>query len=662
MIEIPPQLQDKAIRHMKIRPQTKKPQETGWTLNVVQYEQQPNGSWRHKKTEELFTVKDFKTGKKKTYFGEIKNYPHDAKEFKEYLRTAKSYGVACGNGDIAGVDADAYQVQQAIEKNLKETLTVQSGGVSNDPDHPIKLHYYYKLKKPTLEKTIPLTEGKETNVGHLRWFGGQLVGPGSIHENGNTYKVVKDIPIAEIEQEELLSVLSQWIRKKKLTTNIAEKQSAFEGMNVQDIVPTTGFESMGGGEYKGAHPFHSSETGTNFSLNPTDNSWYCFHHNVGGSVAELIAMEAGILDCADCGPGCLPKEKFKQVLKVAQEKYGLKISEKPKEEIVTTKLNFKKPTYFAKLKKDKRFIIDEVIYPGTINMLYSKPGEFKSLIALDAAISITNKRDFLGFTTKKYPIIYLDHENNEQIIKERLLMLCNGKKIKRKNFPLLFLVREGDLDNLSFVESLKKEIIENKVKLIIFDTLHRFAQYEENRADDINRLYTKVFVPIVDECDCAILFLHHATKQGEYRGSGDLLGMVDVGWSLKKWKDDKGFTIENIKSRSREIMKINGQVERNDELLTTTITRLGDAVDQNITKKGSKKLNQVMIHIMKLFVIPGTEQKRTFIFDNFEFKYKGEYSEATIRRGLEQLVGLDFINTDKKGKFVRTNKEWVSSE
>ena len=302
-----------------------------------------------------------------------------------------------------------------------------------------------------------------------------------------------------------------------------------------------------------------------------------------------------------------------------------------------------------------------MLYPATINMIYSKPGEFKSLLTLDAAISITNKRDFLGFKTKKYPVMYLDHENNEQIIKERLVMLCNGKKIKRKNFPLLFLVREGDLDSSSFVESLKKEIIKNKVKLLIFDTLHRFAQYEENRADDINRLYTKIFIPIVEECDCAILFLHHATKQGEYRGSGDLLGMVDVGWSLKKWKDDKGFTIENIKSRSREIMKIHGQVERNDETLTTVIKRLGDSVEQNINQSKSKKLNSAMSKIMKLFTIAGMKQKKTFIMDNFEFKYKNEYSNATIRRGLDQLVGLDFLNSDKKGKFTRTNKEWAEN-
>ena len=241
-------------------------------------------------------------------------------------------------------------------------------------------------------------------------------------------------------------------------------------------------------------------------------------------------------------------------------------------------------------------------------------------------------------------------------------MLCNGKNIKRRSFPLLFLVREGDLDSPVFVESLKQEIINKKVKLIIFDTLHRFAQYEENRADDINRLYTKIFIPIVSECDCAILFLHHATKQGEYRGSGDLLGMVDVGWSLKKWKDDKGFTIENIKSRSREIMKFHGTVERNDELLTTTIKRLGDAAEYNINKNKPKKLNEVMSNIMKLFTIAGMEQKKTFIMDNFEFNYKGEYSEATIRRGLDQLVGLDYLTSDKRGKFTRTNKEWIGSE
>lgn len=572
-------------------------------------------------------------------------------EFIKHLEQGGNYGQVGGFGNIINLDCDSPETCELARKHLPETFTViRKEG---------KEHRTFSCPNPP-EKAIGFKDGKN-DAGEIQGFTKQMVGPGSIHESGDIYKITKDIPIAEVSLEQVKFVFRNYLKKIQETQK--NKSEIDDQLQIMDIVDTTGLK-LEGNEYRGPHPIHGSSGGINFFVNPLKNTWHCFRTSCdsGGGPLQWIAVVEGIIDCSESQPGALRGDLFKKTLKVAQEKYGLKIAGRNEKPIEKKTLDFKLPNYFTNLKKDKRYIIDQMLYPGTINMLYSKPGEFKSLLTLDAAISITNKKDFLGFKTKKYPVMYLDHENNEQIIKERLLMLCNGKKIKRKNFPLLFLVREGDLDSSSFVENLKKEIIKNKVKLLIFDTLHRFAQYEENRADDINRLYTKIFIPIVEECDCAILFLHHATKQGEYRGSGDLLGMVDVGWSLKKWKDDKGFTIENIKSRSREIMKIHGQVERNDEMLSTVITRLGDSVEKNINQSKSKKLNSAMSKIMKLFTIPGMEQKKTFIIDNFEFKYKGEYSEATIRRGLDQLVGLDFLNSDKKGKFTRTNKEWVSSD
>ena len=122
-----------------------------------------------------------------------------------------------------------------------------------------------------------------------------------------------------------------------------------------------------------------------------------------------------------------------------EEEIEEKISEKP----IVIQTDFKLKTYmdFERMKKDKRFLVEDFIYPKTVNMLYSPPAQFKSLVAMYMAMQITTHKNFLGLKTHKYPVLLCDKENNDQIIKTRLQALRRGQQIKSKRFPLYFLTR-----------------------------------------------------------------------------------------------------------------------------------------------------------------------------------------------------------------------------
>ena len=89
-----------------------------------------------------------------------------------------------------------------------------------------------------------------------------------------------------------------------------------------------GLNDCGNGCLQGCHPDHGSETGMNFRINTTENTWYCFRCGSGGSSPELIAVMNGIINCNEAGRGCLAGDKGSQVIKVAREKYGLKVPER----------------------------------------------------------------------------------------------------------------------------------------------------------------------------------------------------------------------------------------------------------------------------------------------------------------------------------------------
>jgi predicted P-loop ATPase len=80
----------------------------------------------------------------------------------------------------------------------------------------------------------------------------------------------------------------------------------------------------------GAHPIHGSSNGANFRIDIKKNVWACYRHMnketgkcVGGDPLRLIAMMEGILQCEECVKGSLTGEKFKKVLNIVRDKFGI---------------------------------------------------------------------------------------------------------------------------------------------------------------------------------------------------------------------------------------------------------------------------------------------------------------------------------------------------
>ncbi len=155
------------------------------------------------------------------------------------------------------------------------------------------------------------------------------MGPNSVHPTGAIYTVIEDSMIREIKPEQILEPLQDFIPLRNKT-----KQHEIDKLSILKVAMPLEYKEKEDGSFQGGHPFHESATGTNFKIDPNNNLWCCFHHNTGGTVSYLIAVKHGILKCGECKAGALRGNKFKKVLKIAQEEYGLKIKKQKKEEEV----------------------------------------------------------------------------------------------------------------------------------------------------------------------------------------------------------------------------------------------------------------------------------------------------------------------------------------
>lgn len=258
---------------------------------------------------------------KKPFEADWPNKPYTWDQIQEHIQKEINYGVLCGYQGLVVIDADSKEIRDTVEKELPKTFTVETGSKG--------FHYYYICKE--IKKKIVL-QNNERHYGEVQSHGAQVVGPGSLHPNGNYYKVVTELPIKEISKEDLFSAMKPFMKD----VNEEEKRTIDELKNfhkkyddscdinsilITDVISTAGFRKSNNGEYFGSNPWHGSSTGMNFWINPQKNVAKCWRCDCGMNVAQVIALDNGIV--SSCSEK-MNREQFIQVLKIAQEKYGLK--------------------------------------------------------------------------------------------------------------------------------------------------------------------------------------------------------------------------------------------------------------------------------------------------------------------------------------------------
>lgn len=281
MLEIPKQLQNKKFRFIKINPKTKRPTEENWASD--------------------------------------NNYRFNEKEFKDYLKSAKSYGVVCGFGNLAVVDIenidDKSVANLVMQHKFPETFTVQTGSGG--------WHLYYFVKD--INKRIRITTD-EQHYGEIQSKGNQCLGAGSVHPSGTQYAVINDSPIATVTKKQLLNILKSYIAEDKDKSKFTDNSINGLDWDIGNLLKhCPNLKTKDDVKFQGSHPTHGSTGGQNFEIDLEKNTWYCFRCECGGDAINLIAMLEGLVKCSDM---CPSKTKFREVFKEAKKlgikKYGFK--------------------------------------------------------------------------------------------------------------------------------------------------------------------------------------------------------------------------------------------------------------------------------------------------------------------------------------------------
>jgi len=192
------------------------------------------------------------------------------------------------------------------------------------------------------------------------------------------------------------------------------------------------------------------------------------------------------------------------------------------------------------------YIISDLITNSSLNVFYGEAGSKKTYSALSMAVAVSHGKDWLGFNTKKCPVLIIDEESGEKRLSRRLNETMRGMDCESSG-QLYFISLAGfKLDNKDDVRTIESEINKLGARLVIFDALADIMDGDENAKKDVQPVMNNLR-KIADNTDSSIILIHHANKGGGYRGStaikasSDLMIQVssDLDESIVNFKTEK---------------------------------------------------------------------------------------------------------------------------
>lgn len=164
---------------------------------------------------------------------------------------------------------------------------------------------------------------------------------------------------------------------------------------------------------------------------------------------------------------------------------------------------------------------------GTVGALVAPGATGKSFYALAAAISVAaagEGGDLMRFGAKRGPVAYFAGEDPEPAIIRRLHAFGAHLDAKARKAAADMLFIEPVLGSrLDVMNSAHAQAVIDRYagcRLIVFDTLSRIHQLDENSNGDMARLVSQLEY-IAAQTGASILYLHHVSKASSRDGTGD---------------------------------------------------------------------------------------------------------------------------------------------
>lgn len=193
-----------------------------------------------------------------------------------------------------------------------------------------------------------------------------------------------------------------------------------------------------------------------------------------------------------------------------------------------------------------RWLVQDLIEFGTMNMLSAAPNNYKSWVVIAIAIAAASGRPlFDHFRTEQCGVLIINEEDHAGLLKSRALLMTQDFGL-----PIHFHVqKEIKITDDNTVKQLLEHAETLNAGLVIFDSLRSVHLAEENSSTEMQEVMEKF--KVFNRGAMTVIFTHHNRKSGgdkrsggadDSRGSTSINAAVHGHLSIEP-KDENGDTI-----------------------------------------------------------------------------------------------------------------------
>lgn len=154
------------------------------------------------------------------------------------------------------------------------------------------------------------------------------------------------------------------------------------------------------------------------------------------------------------------------------------------------------------------------ILPTGLSLMASPPKSGKSWFSLELCLSVSKGETFLGLGTTQSDVLYLDLEDGDAELKERIKKVNRGEDVPD---GFMYLTEVPTMDN-GLVEMLEKTLAEHPtIKLVVLDTLGMVLGTQTKDSNQFAQDYEmfRTLKQVATKYSISLLVIHHTRKTSD---------------------------------------------------------------------------------------------------------------------------------------------------
>lgn len=210
------------------------------------------------------------------------------------------------------------------------------------------------------------------------------------------------------------------------------------------------------------------------------------------------------------------------------------------------------PEWMAEIdaQPSNRWLLEGFLADDSLTMISGHPKGLgrKSLLAMAQCLSLSSNTAIQAFRpTRQVPILYCYHESAAKATSLRLHMLCQGLGVDQRKVSEFWMLHRSlmDLRSKSDVQTIGKWCRDNRIGVVVFDTLAKSMLGSEDDAENIGRVIRGV--EEARSYGTSVVLVHHLSKQQpalhggnldpdrDMRGSGALAGAYETHQAVRHY-------------------------------------------------------------------------------------------------------------------------------